>query len=116
LTLVPFCWASRKVCILWRVLDGSDQYEHKDYEPCQALCESPDMLQHHWWQSSARIWLDVNNDNCIKQVVHFFHQVNAVSLVLFDSLKGWTEIQGDSQVYWGKLPQCISRETVLCYK
>jgi hypothetical protein len=45
------------------------------------------MLQHDWWQIRARIRLEVNDSNCIEQVVAFFHQVSTLILVLFNGLE-----------------------------
>jgi hypothetical protein len=44
------------------------------------------MLQDNWRQFSPRIRRNVNNNNCIEQIVGFLHQIGTVILVLLDSL------------------------------
>ena len=67
LTLLPFCWASTNVWILWRVLITVVSLSNRvfRYRTSNILCEFSNMIQHTWWQFSTSFWLDMNHQDCI---------------------------------------------------
>jgi hypothetical protein len=79
----------------------------------EVLCEFSDMIQCTRRQYPIGIWVDVKNDNCIKQFMCLLHQLDTGCFVRLDSLDSLCEIYATMMLI-NDSPQYSSTETALC--
>jgi hypothetical protein len=79
----------------------------------KVLCEFSDVIQCTRRQYPTCIWVDVKNDDCIKQFMCLLHQLDTGSFVFLDSLGSLCEIHATMMLITDS-PQYSSTETVPC--